>query len=94
MVDDREPSPSEAIVESLSVKTAAMVSQAVGFDAGKLVLGRKRFLTVDTLGLVLRVVVTAASVGDREGGFPSPQKGQTDGTRGVSTAYHLGGWRL
>ena len=45
-----------------------MVSQAVGFDAGKLTKGRKRFLTVDTLGLVLRVLVTAASVGEREGG--------------------------
>ncbi len=45
-----------------------MVSEQVGFDAGKLIKGRKRFLTVDTLGLVLRVLVTAASVGEREGG--------------------------
>ncbi len=30
--------------------------------------GRKRFLRVDRLGLVLRVLVTAASVGEREGG--------------------------
>lgn len=29
------------------------------------VKGRKRFLTVDTLGLVLRVLITAASVGER-----------------------------
>jgi transposase len=27
-----------------------------------------RFLTVDTLGLVMRVLVTAANVGEREGG--------------------------
>lgn len=40
----------------------------VGFDAGKRIKGRKRFLTVDTLGLVLRVLVTAASVGERKGG--------------------------
>jgi hypothetical protein len=45
-----------------------MVSQAVGYDAGKQVKGRKRFLTVDTLGLVLRVLITAASVGERQGG--------------------------
>ncbi len=32
------------------------------------IIGRKRFMTVDTLGLVLRVLVTAASVGEREGG--------------------------
>jgi putative transposase len=66
--NDRAPNPSEAILDSQSVKTAAMVSEQVGFDAGKVIHGRKRFLTVDTLGLVLRVLVTAASVGEREGG--------------------------
>jgi transposase len=50
------------------VKTAAMVHEAVGYDAGKKIKGRKRFMTVDTLGLVLRVLVTAANVGEREGG--------------------------
>ena len=64
----RQPSPSEAISDSQSVKSAVMVSQEVGFDGGKLIKGRKRFLTVDTLGLVLRVWVTAANVGEREGG--------------------------
>ncbi len=64
----RQPSPSEAIIDSQSVKTAAMVSQAVGYDAGKKIKGRKRFMTVDTLGLVLRVLVTAADVSEREGG--------------------------
>ena len=64
----RQPSPSEAIIDSQSVKSAAMVSQSVGFDGGKLIKGRKRFLTVDTLGLVLRVLVTTASIGEREGG--------------------------
>ncbi len=68
MEQERHPSPSEAIIDSQSVKSAAMVSQAVGFDAGKKIKGRKRFMTVDTLGLVLRVLVTAANVGEREGG--------------------------
>ena len=45
-----------------------MVHEAVGFDAGKKIKGRKRFMTVDTLGLVLRVLVTAGNVGEREGG--------------------------
>ncbi|QFS46204.1 transposase [Nostoc sphaeroides CCNUC1] len=40
----------------------------IGFDAGKKTKGRKGFMTVDTLGLVLRVLVTAANVGEREGG--------------------------
>ncbi|WP_442940332.1 transposase [Nostoc sp.] len=45
-----------------------MVSQDVGFDSGKKIKGRKRFITVDTLGLVLRVLVTATNVGERAGG--------------------------
>ncbi len=65
---ERQPSPSEAIIDSQSVKSAAGVHQDVGFDGGKLIKGRKRFLTVDTLGLVLRVFVTAASRGERVGG--------------------------
>ena len=65
---ERFASPSEAIIDSQSVKSAAMVSQDVGFDSGKKIKGRKRFITVDTLGLVLRVLVTAANVGEREGG--------------------------
>lgn len=66
--NEREASPSEAVLDSQSVKTAAGVSAQVGFDAGKLIKGRKRHLTVDTLGLVLRVWVSAANVGEREGG--------------------------
>ena len=38
-----------------------------GFDAGKLVKGRKRHIAVDTIGLLLTVVVTSASVQDRDG---------------------------
>jgi transposase len=40
-----------------------------GFDAGKLIKGKKRHLLVDTLGLVLHAVVTAADVQDRNGGI-------------------------
>jgi IS5 family transposase len=64
---ERKPSPSEAIIDRQSVKSAAMVHQAMGFDAGKKIKGRKRFMTVDTLGLILRVWVTAANVPEREG---------------------------
>jgi len=53
----REPSPSE---------TATMISTAVGYDASKQIHGRKRHLSVDLLGLVLRVLVTPASVPERK----------------------------
>lgn len=66
--NDRQPSPSEAIVDSQSVETASMVNQEVGYDGAKHVKGRKRHMTVDTLGLVLRVLVTVASVLERKGG--------------------------
>ena len=64
----REPSPSEVAVDSQSVETATMINQDVGYDAGKHIHGRKRHLTVDMLGLVLRVVVTSACVPERLGG--------------------------
>ena len=38
-----------------------------GYDAGKKVMGRKRHLLVDTLGLILHVVVHPACVQDRDG---------------------------
>lgn len=40
-----------------------------GFDTGK-VQGRKRRLAVDTIGLLLTVLVTAASVQDRDAAKP------------------------
>jgi len=52
---------------TVKVSRAAMVSQSV-VRCGQTHQGRKRFLTVDSLGLVLRVLVTTASVGEREGG--------------------------
>ena len=38
-----------------------------GYDAGKKVMGRKRHLLVDTLGLILHVVVHSAAIQDRDG---------------------------
>ena len=38
-----------------------------GYDAGKQINGRKRHIVVDTTGLLLAVLVTAASVQDRDG---------------------------
>jgi hypothetical protein len=60
-------SPSEILLDRQSVKSAAFVHEAVGDDAAKLIKGRKRHLTVDCLGLMMRVFVTAASLPEREG---------------------------
>jgi len=40
-----------------------------GFDAAKLIKGKKRHILVDKLGLVLHALVTAADVQDRDGGI-------------------------
>ncbi len=39
-----------------------------GYDAGKKINGRKRHITVDTIGMLLIVAVSDASVQDRESG--------------------------
>lgn len=62
MDQTRHPIPSEGAIDSQSVKSAAMVHQAVGYDVDKQIKGCKRFMTVDTLGLVLWVFMMAAWV--------------------------------
>jgi putative transposase len=59
----RDPDPKTGYVDSQSVKTAQGGEQR-GYDGGKNVFGRKRHIVVDSLGLLLVVVVTAANVDD------------------------------
>lgn len=66
----RNPSPTGAILDSQSVKTAAQGGPK-GYDAAKKVKGRKRHLVTDTLGLLIAVVVTAANVQDRDAALPA-----------------------
>lgn len=65
--------PTAAAIDSQSVKMAGQPGER-GFDAGKKVLGRKRHLLVDTLGLILAVVVHSAGLQDRDGAKPLLQK--------------------
>jgi putative transposase len=64
----RHAQASAAILDSQSVKTSEAAREAVGFDNGKKVKGRKRHILVDTLGLLMTVVVHAASVSETAGG--------------------------
>ncbi|MFZ2869194.1 MAG: IS5 family transposase [Zavarzinia sp.] len=65
-----EASPTAAVLDSQSLKAAekgAVKNNAVGYDAGKKVKGRKIHALVDTLGLPMRVVVHSAGIQDRDG---------------------------
>ena len=67
----RAPQPTAAVIDSQSVRAADTVPRASrGWDNGKKVNGRKRHIAVDAMGLVLDVVITAASVQDRQGARP------------------------
>ena len=58
--------PTAALLDSQSVKSDGH-GGTVGFDAAKLIKGRKRHVLVDTLGLLLGVFVTPASTPERDG---------------------------
>lgn len=63
----KRPKPTAVILDSPSVKTTEQGGPC-GVDAGKKIHGRKRFMAVDTLGLLWALLVLPASVQDRDGG--------------------------
>jgi putative transposase len=65
----REASPSAAVIDSQSVKTAEAGGPR-GYDAGKKINGRKRHAMVDTDGRALVVHAHPADVQDRDGAVP------------------------
>lgn len=67
--EGRDAEPSGCVIDAQSVKTSTSVhASSQGIDAGKKIVGRKRSIVTDTLGLLLAVLVTAASVQDSVAG--------------------------
>ncbi|MGW7614225.1 IS5 family transposase [Streptomyces sp. NPDC054766] len=67
--EGRNASPSACVIDAQSVKTSTNVPlSGQGIDAGKKIVGRKRSIVTDTLGLLLAVLVTAAGVQDSVAG--------------------------
>jgi transposase len=88
--EHRAPEPTAAVLDSQSVKTSPQGGEK-GFDAGKKVKGRKRHLVTDTLGLLLAVLITAASVQDRDAAEPAVALAKAK-VPGVAKLYVDGGY--
>jgi putative transposase len=88
----RSPEPSAGSVDSQSIKTATQ-REEVGFDGGKRIKGRKRHLLVDTLGLIIAVVVTAANTDDRLGLVALLTRYMAGGVKRLRKLWVDGGYR-
>ncbi|MFJ3673344.1 IS5 family transposase [Streptomyces sp. NPDC090106] len=64
--EGRKPEPTASVIDTQSVKTSTNVPvTSQGTDADKKIVGRKRGILTDTLGLILAVTVTAAGLHEK-----------------------------
>lgn len=94
----RSSTPTAAVIDAQSNRASPQGGDS-GFDAAKKVKGRKRNLVVDTMGLLIALTVTAASVQDRDAAaavvaqactkVPGLEKLYTDGAYGGKCARDI-----
>lgn len=91
--EGRNGEPSACVIDAQSVKTSTSVpASSQGIDAGKKIVGRKRSIVTDTLGLLLAVLVTAAGVQDSVAGTTLLDQVAADHPR-VRKVWVDGGYR-
>jgi putative transposase len=94
----RPVGPTAAVIDAQSNRISPQGGES-GFDAAQKVKSRKRNLVVDTMGLVIALTVTAASVQDRDAAaavvaqacseVPGLEKLYTDGAYGGKCARNI-----
>lgn len=68
--EGRKPEPTASVIDTQSIKTSSNVPlTSQGTDAAKKIVGRKRGILTDTIGLLLAVTVTAASLSENAVGI-------------------------
>ncbi|OEJ36182.1 transposase [Streptomyces agglomeratus] len=91
--EGRDGEPTACVIDAQSVKTSTSAPAAgQGIDAGKKIVGRKRSIVTDTLGLLIAVLVTAASVQDSVAGTQLLDRVAADHP-GIRKVWVDGGYR-
>ena len=91
-LNGKNEEPTVGIIDAQSVKNTLVSSEDKGFDAGKKIKGIKRHIIVDTLGMILAVVIQAASVQDRDGATGVIEK-MTGSWKKIIKIFADGGYR-
>jgi putative transposase len=73
LLDGRKAQPTAVVFDTQSVKTTPVGGER-GFDGYKKISGRKRFLLVDTLGLLLLVKIVPANIAETKAAMSGLEK--------------------